>query len=166
MLSKPPAHSTRSIFCEVEIRPCLHGTESISSFHPHRKGQNVRAAAAKGHHLDLEASGSSPPTCTFEFPSFALNVGFLRHTDTRKSAPDHLKHPPRTPSKQVSHDGRPSLRPPTPKTNSNGRKEKKGDMEHTFPLCGPNPKCFTASLEFFGPRTSNVLLPVGALNAS
>jgi len=33
-------------------------------------------------------------------------------------------------------------------------------------LCGPIPKCFTASLAFFGPLKRSVLLPVGALKAN
>jgi hypothetical protein len=37
---------------------------------------------------------------------------------------------------------------------------------HTLCLWGPKPKCFTASLAFFGPLNNSVLLPVGALRAN
>jgi hypothetical protein len=37
---------------------------------------------------------------------------------------------------------------------------------NTLCLCGPKPKCFTASLAFFGPLSSKVLLPVGDLKAN
>jgi hypothetical protein len=36
----------------------------------------------------------------------------------------------------------------------------------TLCLCGPKPKCLTASLAFFGPLRRRVLLPVGALRAN
>src|SRR6266536_5288475 len=43
---------------------------------------------------------------------------------------------------------------------------RRSNPTRTFPLCGPNPKCLTASRAFFGPLNNNVLLPVGALNAN
>lgn len=42
-------------------------------------------------------------------------------------------------------------------------------LDWTFgalPLCGPKPKCLTASLEFLGPLKIKVFLPVGALKAN
>jgi hypothetical protein len=34
-------------------------------------------------------------------------------------------------------------------------------MRGFLPECGPKPKCLKASREFFGPRSSSVLAPVG-----
>ena len=96
----------------------------------------------RSHHLDLETPRSSPSTCALKLPAFALDVRFLRFKS--KSA------------KPILSILNPTLGPIVYRLRT----------RLTFPLCGPKPKCFTASLAFFGPLNNNVLLPVGALSAN